>query len=86
GRLVIMGSMAVPLPINYGDVMINNWEILGQFMYESSASRSLLALVRSKQLDLSAIRTLEFELKDLHAGLDAAAAANNLECAVIRIA
>ncbi|HEY5205040.1 MAG TPA: zinc-binding dehydrogenase, partial [Roseiarcus sp.] len=31
GRLVLMGSMGVPLPISYLDVMLNNLEIIGQF-------------------------------------------------------
>ncbi|MFT3696598.1 MAG: zinc-binding dehydrogenase [Kofleriaceae bacterium] len=83
GRLVIMGSMAVPLPIPYGDVMINNWEIIGQFMYDAGAVRSLLGLARSKQLDLSRIAVKEFAFKDLRAGMDAAAAASNTECVVV---
>lgn len=85
GRLVIMGSMQVPLPIPYGDVMINNWEIIGQFMYEGGACRSLLNLVRSKQLDLSRIRVKEVAMAELRAGLDAAAAASNTECVAVRI-
>jgi alcohol dehydrogenase len=33
GRLVLMGSMTVPLPIPYTEVMLNSWEIIGPFMY-----------------------------------------------------
>jgi alcohol dehydrogenase len=29
GRLVLMRSMSVPLPISYLDKMFNNWEVLG---------------------------------------------------------
>jgi alcohol dehydrogenase len=47
GRLVLMGSMNVPLCISYGEVMVNNWEIIGNFMYPNSAYRRLLDLVRT---------------------------------------
>jgi alcohol dehydrogenase len=32
GRLVLMGSMTAPLPITYGDLMVNDWELIGNFM------------------------------------------------------
>ena len=32
GRLVLMGSMTVDLPIPYTQLMLNSWEILGQFI------------------------------------------------------
>ena len=51
-----MGSMTVDLPIPYTQVMLNNWEILGQFMYPASAYRRLVDLVRAGLLDLAAIR------------------------------
>jgi hypothetical protein len=38
-------------------VMLNSWEILGQFMYPASAYRRLLDLLRSGLLDISAIRS-----------------------------
>jgi alcohol dehydrogenase len=28
-----MGSMTVPVPISYVEMMFNSWEIVGQFMY-----------------------------------------------------
>ncbi len=51
GRLVLMGSMTVDLPIPYTAVMLNDWEILGQFMYPASAYRRLLDLLRSGLLE-----------------------------------
>ncbi len=33
GRLVLMGSMETELPLNYGDLLLNNWEVIGNFMY-----------------------------------------------------
>jgi alcohol dehydrogenase len=38
-----MGSMTTPLPLPYGEVIRNNWEIIGQFMYPAHAYRSCLA-------------------------------------------
>jgi hypothetical protein len=38
-----MGSMTTPLPLPYGEVIRNNWEIIGQFMYPSHATARCLA-------------------------------------------
>lgn len=84
GRLVLMGSMSVPLPIPYTEVMLNDWEILGQFMYPRDAYRRLLDLIRSGQLDLTAIRPRTFALHELPEAMRAAASAGNLECIVMR--
>jgi alcohol dehydrogenase len=83
GRLVLMGSMTIPLPLSYGEIMRNNWEIIGQFMYPAEAYRSLLGLVRAELLDLKPIRALQFPLAALPAAMDAAANATNLECVVV---
>jgi alcohol dehydrogenase len=85
GRLVLMGSMSAELPIPYTQLMFNNWEILGQFMYPADAYRRLLGLVRSELLDISALRPLEYALSDLPAAMDAAATASNFECAVMKV-
>ena len=84
GRLVLMGSMSTDLPIPYTQLMLNNWEILGQFMYPADAYRRLLDLVRGGLLNLSVLRPLEYALADLPAAMDAAATAGNFECAVVR--
>lgn len=84
GRLVLMGSMTTDLPIPYGAVMLNNWEILGQFMYPAGAYRRLLDLLRAGMLDISAIRPRAFPLADLPQAMELAAKAGNLECVVMR--
>ena len=84
GRLVLMGSMTVPLPIPYTEVMLNSWEIIGQFMYPQEAYRRLLDLVRLGQLNVSAIRPRVFPLAALPEAMEAAATAGNLECVVIK--
>lgn len=83
GRLVLMGSMAVPLPLPYSEVMLNNWEILGQFMYPRAAYRRLLALIGTGEFDMGVIRPLTFPLHALPDAIERAAAASNFECVVI---
>jgi alcohol dehydrogenase len=67
GRLVLMGSMGAPLPISYLEMMLNNLEIIGQFMYPRDAFIRLVALARSGLLDISAIRTRCFPWKSFPA-------------------
>ncbi len=84
GRLVLMGSMTTDLPIPYTAVMLNSWEIIGQFMYPASAYRRLLDLLRGGLLDISAIRPRVYPLSDLPEAMEAAATAGNLECIVMQ--
>jgi alcohol dehydrogenase len=84
GRLALMGSMAVPLPIPYLEVMLNNLEIVGQFMYPRDVFRRLGELTRSGLLDIGAIRTRSFPLEALPAAMEAAAEADGLECVVVK--
>jgi alcohol dehydrogenase len=84
GRLVLMGSMTVDLPVSYMQLMINSLEIIGNFMYPASAYRSVLALVRSGALDVTTINPKVFPLAELPAAMDAAASAGSLECVVMK--
>jgi alcohol dehydrogenase len=84
GRLVLMGSMTTDLPIPYTAVMLNSWEILGQFMYPASAYRRLLDLLRSGLLDITPIRPRVYPLAALPEAMEAAASAGNLECVVMQ--
>jgi len=83
GRLILMGSAAVPLPVNYLTMMFNNLEIIGNFMHPQNAYLPLLALVRSGLLDLAPIRPIVFPLSDLHGAMKSAAEAESLELVVI---
>jgi alcohol dehydrogenase len=83
GRLVLMGSMTAELPVPYLAVMMNNLEIIGQFMYPASAYRRLLDLLRSGLLDISSIRPRVYPLAALPDAMEAAATAGNLECIVV---
>ncbi len=84
GRLVLMGSMGVPLPISYLEVMLNNLEILGQFMYPQDTFTRLVDLARSGLLDIKAIRTRPFPLDALPEAMEAATTAGGLECIVVK--
>ncbi|HEX4249943.1 MAG TPA: zinc-binding dehydrogenase [Pseudonocardia sp.] len=76
GRLVLMGSMTTPLPIDYTTLMTTGREIIGHFMYSDGAPARLLALVASGLLDLTAIPTRQHPLSDLERAMDEAAAPN----------
>jgi alcohol dehydrogenase len=80
GRLVLMGSMGVPLPISYLEVMLNNLEIIGQFMYPQDTFMRLVDLARAGLLNIRAIRARSFPLDALPAAIEAAATAGPLEC------
>jgi alcohol dehydrogenase len=84
GRLVLMGSMTTSLSLSYSDLLRNNWEILGQFMYSSGAYRRLIDLLRVGLLDIRVIRPVTFPLARLREAADAAAKADNLECVVVQ--
>jgi alcohol dehydrogenase len=85
GRLVLMGSMAVPLPIAYGEVMANGWEIIGNLMYPRQTMARLLAMVEAGTVDLEAIRLRTFPLALLPAAIDAAARMRDLDATVVTV-
>lgn len=84
GRLVLMGSMTTDLPVPYTTLMLNSWEIIGQFMYPAGAYRRLLDLLRSGLLDITPIRPRVYPLAALPEAMEAAAAAGNLEYIVVQ--
>ena len=84
GRLVLMGSMSVDLPVPYLDMMLNGWEILGNFMYPRDAFARLFDLVRAGRLSLSAIEAKTYPLAELPEAMEAAAAADSFECIVMQ--
>ncbi|VBB16684.1 zinc-binding dehydrogenase [Burkholderia stabilis] len=83
GRLVLMGSMAVDLPVPYTELMLNGWEIIGQFMYRPDAYRRLLALIGTGALEVGAVRPVIFGIRQLEAAIDRATDASGLECVLI---
>jgi len=85
GRLVLMGSMTVPLPISYMEMMFNNWEIIGQFMHSQDAYIRLFNLIRSGLLDIRHIKPIIFPFNEFPQAMDAAATAAGNECVVIKM-
>ena len=83
GRLVLMGSMSVPLPVPYMEMMANSWEIIGNFMHPADAYLRLFSLIRAGLLDPRSIRTLTFPLDSLPAAIDAASSAKGSGCVVV---
>jgi alcohol dehydrogenase len=84
GRLVLMGSLMVDLPVPYLQTMLQGIEIIGNFMHKPDAFRKVLALASAGRLDFSAITPIVFPLADLNAAMDRAAAAGGLEQIVMR--
>jgi alcohol dehydrogenase len=84
GRLVLMGSLMIDLPIPYLQLMLNSIEIIGNFMHRPDAFRNVLAIARAGHLDLSAIRPRVFPLADLQPAMEAAAQTDGLEQIVMQ--
>lgn len=74
GRLVLMGSATVPLPIDHTALMTSGKEIVGTFMYPRDAPARLLRLVEAGLLDLGAVPTRHLPLAALPEAMDRAAA------------
>jgi alcohol dehydrogenase len=64
-------------------MMLNDWEILGQFMYPAGAYRRLLDLARDGFLNFRTITARTFALDALPEAMDAAAQADAFECIVV---
>jgi alcohol dehydrogenase len=73
GRLVLMGSMTVPLPVDYVALMLAGKEILGNFMYPPDAPARLLQLAAAGLYDLDALEVEAYPLGDLESAMDSAA-------------
>ncbi|RDU95943.1 zinc-binding dehydrogenase [Trinickia dinghuensis] len=83
GRLVLMGSMEVALPIPYQEMLLNNWELLGNFMYTRADYLALVTLVASGQLSLDGVDVAAYAFAQLETAIDAAGAAQGLQCTVV---
>ncbi|WP_027795141.1 zinc-binding dehydrogenase [Paraburkholderia acidipaludis] len=83
GRMVLMGSMECELPVSYREMLLNNWELIGHFMYSGADYRTLIALAASGQLTLDAVEVERYPLGQLETAIDAAAAAEGLRCIVV---
>lgn len=83
GRLVLMGSASAPLEVSFGDMLSNDWEVVGNFMYPRTAPASLAGLVSSGLLDLSPIRLRRFAFSRLPEAIAAATSMRDLDLTTI---
>ena len=85
GRLVLMGSMTVPLPLPYAELLQQNKEVIGNFMYRPEDYRRLVKLVRAGQLDLGKVNVQSFPLADIPTAMKAAGKMRGLDCTVVTL-
>ncbi|MFC5472588.1 hypothetical protein [Paraherbaspirillum soli] len=82
GRLVLMGSMQTPLPVPYGEMLRNNWELIRHFIYSQADYLALVSLVRSGLLSLDAVEVMTFPFMELEAAIDRAGQMEGLQSTV----
>jgi alcohol dehydrogenase len=78
-----MGSATAPLELPFGEMLANEWEAVGCFMYPKCAPAKLAKLVVSGSLDLSKVRINKFSFDDLPQAIQAAAGMRDLDCVVL---
>ncbi len=83
GRLVLMGSADVPLELSFREMLANDWEVVGQFMYERTAPGQLATLAAEGLLDLSKIVVTSFPLADFKRAVEAAALMQGLDLTAV---
>ncbi|WP_213773955.1 zinc-binding dehydrogenase [Bradyrhizobium sp. dw_78] len=83
GRLVIMGSAEVPLELSFREMLANDWEVVGQFMYARTAPGQLAALAAEGLLDLGKIIVTTFKLADFRQAVEAAALMQGLDLTAV---
>jgi alcohol dehydrogenase len=83
GRLSLMGSLTVPLPLPYGEMLINDWTVQGRFMYRRDAIGRLLRLAAAGTLAVEAVDVAAHPLADLPAAMAASAKQRGLQATVL---
>ena len=83
GRLVLMGSAEAPLELSFREMLANDWEVVGQFMYERTAPSQLATLAADGLLDLKRIVVTTFPLADFRRAVEAAALMQGLDLTAV---
>jgi alcohol dehydrogenase len=83
GRLVLMGSAEVPLDLSFREMLANDWEVVGQFMYDRAAPGQLAGLAAEGLLDLKKIAVTSFPLADFRRAVEAAALMQGLDLTAV---
>jgi alcohol dehydrogenase len=83
GRLVLMGSAEVPLELSFREMLGNDWEVVGQFMYARQAPGQLAQLAAEGLLDLKKIVVTTFHLAEFKRAMEAAALMQGLDLTAV---
>lgn len=83
GRLVLMGSVSEPLPLRVGEMLANDWWVIGNFMYPKDAPGRLVPMLASGTLRLDAVTIQRFPLAELPSAISAAARMRGLDLTVV---
>jgi alcohol dehydrogenase len=83
GRLVLMGSAEVPLELSFREMLANDWEVVGQFMYDRTAPGQLATLAAEGLLDLKKIVVSTYKLVDFRQAVEAAALMQGLDLTAV---
>ncbi|HTC98704.1 MAG TPA: zinc-binding dehydrogenase [Bradyrhizobium sp.] len=83
GRLVLMGSADVPLELSFREMLANDWEVVGQFMYTRQSPGQLAKLAAEGLLDLKKIVVTTFKLADFKRAVEAAALMQGLDLTAV---
>ena len=83
GRLVLMGSADVPLELSFREMLANDWEVVGQFMYTRQSPGQLGQLAAEGLLDLKKIVVTTFKLADFKRAVEAAALMQGLDLTAV---
>ena len=83
GRLVLMGSADVPLELSFREMLANDWEVVGQFMYTRQSPGQLAQLAAEGLLDLKKIMVTTFRLADFKRAVEAAALMQGLDLTAV---
>jgi threonine dehydrogenase-like Zn-dependent dehydrogenase len=74
GRASLMGGLLGDMKFPTGEIVFNDIELKGQWMYSPSVIRDLIKLIESGVLDLSKVRTVgKFDLEQWEQAFDVAA-------------
>ncbi|MFH0286502.1 alcohol dehydrogenase catalytic domain-containing protein [Vibrio owensii] len=85
GQLVVMGSTSAGLTLDYNQILLNNWEVKGNFMYSKEDYLALISMVKSGLIDLTKIPVKAFSLEYIEQGIDAAGKLQGLNSVVLAI-
>ena len=78
-----MGSAEAPLELSFREMLANDWEVVGQFMYDRTAPGQLARLAAGGLLDLKKIAVTTFALADFKRAVEAAALMQGLDLTAV---